>query len=111
MLLHETDVCWYLFVPVKREVVGYVRVSTDEQADSGAGLEAQRTAIRVECARRGWNLIAIHEDAASARTLAARPGLAAALQAIEANGASALIVAKLAIAWVLLRPARAVAAT
>ena len=28
------------------EVIGYVRVSTGEQAESGAGLEAQREAIR-----------------------------------------------------------------
>jgi hypothetical protein len=29
-----------------------VRVSTDEQSDSGAGLEAQRSAILAECERR-----------------------------------------------------------
>ena len=36
------------------QVVGYVRVSSDEQALSGAGLEAQRQAIVAECKRRGW---------------------------------------------------------
>ena len=44
-------------------VVGYVRVSTAEQADSGAGLEAQRAAIMAEATRRGWQLLTIYEDA------------------------------------------------
>jgi DNA invertase Pin-like site-specific DNA recombinase len=39
------------------QVIGYVRVSTDEQAVSGAGLEAQRQAIVAECERRGWQPI------------------------------------------------------
>jgi hypothetical protein len=34
-------------------VVAYIRVSTDEQVASGAGLEAQRAAIAAEAARRG----------------------------------------------------------
>ena len=34
-------------------VVAYVRVSTDEQVASGAGLEAQRVAIDAEAGRRG----------------------------------------------------------
>ena len=45
-------------------VIGYVRVSTDEQADSGAGLLAQRAAMTEECRRRGWSLVAIHADTA-----------------------------------------------
>ena len=76
-------------------VVGYVRVSTDEQLDSGAGLEAQRRAIREECARRSWNLATIHEDAASGRAIAGRAGLKAALTALDGHGAAALVVAKL----------------
>jgi len=41
-------------------VVGYVRVSTEEQAKSDAGLEAQRHAIKSECDRRGWTLLALY---------------------------------------------------
>jgi DNA invertase Pin-like site-specific DNA recombinase len=76
-------------------VVAYVRVSTDEQADHGAGLEAQRAAIVRECERRGWQLVRIEEDAASGRSMAGRPGLSAALEAVETGEADALIVAKL----------------
>lgn len=76
-------------------VVGYVRVSTDEQLDSGAGLEAQRRAIRDECQRRGWCLADIYEDAASGRALTGRSGLKAALTALDGRCATALVVAKL----------------
>lgn len=80
----------------RRVVVGYVRVSTDEQADSGAGLAAQRAAIAAEAARRGWTLLTVHEDAgASGKSLSGRTGLRAALEAIERDEASALVVAKL----------------
>lgn len=48
-------------------VVGYVRVSTSEQADSGAGLEAQRASITAEAARRGWQLLHVFEDAGASR--------------------------------------------
>ena len=44
-------------------VVGYVRVSTGEQAESGAGLESQRAAIASEAERRGWDLGQVYEDA------------------------------------------------
>ncbi len=36
--------------------VAYLRVSTDEQAQSGAGLDAQRAAITAEAERRGWTI-------------------------------------------------------
>jgi DNA invertase Pin-like site-specific DNA recombinase len=77
-------------------VVGYIRVSTDEQADSGLGLEAQRSAIESECSRRGWELTQVFEDAgASGKSLSGRPALEGALQAVRSHQASALVVAKL----------------
>lgn len=63
-------------------VVAYTRVSTSMQAESGAGLEAQRVAIRGECCRRDWLLddVLWFEDAGwSAKTVAKREGLKAAL--------------------------------
>jgi DNA invertase Pin-like site-specific DNA recombinase len=74
-------------------VIGYVRVSTEQQSESGAGLEAQRAAIRTECARRGWVLVRIEEDAVSGRSLK-RPGLHAALEACRGGEVGGIVVAK-----------------
>src|SRR5207248_10698803 len=78
------------------DVVGYVRVSTAEQADSGLGLEAQRAAIENECHRRSSNLLEIFEDAgASGKSMERRSGLRKALRAVRGPEAEALVVAKL----------------
>ena len=74
-------------------VVGYGRVSTDGQATSGAGMDAQRVAIRAECARRGWILARIEEDALSGKSMK-RPGLHAALEACRAGEVGGVVVAK-----------------
>lgn len=77
-------------------IVGYIRVSTDEQAESGLGLAAQRRAIEAECASRGWNLTDIREDAGlSGKSMTNRPGLAAAIEDVESRGVGGIIVAKL----------------
>lgn len=77
-------------------VVAYTRVSTDEQAQSGAGLDAQRAAIETEMARRGWTLIATYTDEgiSGAKDVHQRPGLGYAIELIEAGHASILMVAK-----------------
>jgi DNA invertase Pin-like site-specific DNA recombinase len=77
------------------QVLGYVRVSTDEQSDSGAGLEAQRRAIAAECKRRGWQLVDVIEDAGFSAKDLKRPGIKAALEVLEAGDAKALVAAKL----------------
>jgi DNA invertase Pin-like site-specific DNA recombinase len=76
-------------------VLGYVRVSTTEQAESGLGLASQESAIRAHCARQGWELLdVIHDDGASAKDLD-RTGLRAALDRIARGEASGLVAAKL----------------
>src|SRR6516165_10841596 len=45
-----------------RNALGYVRVSTDEQAERGLGLEAQRQRIRAYCEMKGLRLTTIFED-------------------------------------------------
>jgi DNA invertase Pin-like site-specific DNA recombinase len=75
-------------------VIGYVRVSTDEQGRSGYGLDAQRSAIRGECERRSWFLLRIESDVASGASTKRRPGLARALASCDNGEAGALVAAK-----------------
>jgi DNA invertase Pin-like site-specific DNA recombinase len=77
------------------KVLGYVRVSTTEQADSGAGLEAQRLAIVSECERRGWGLAEMVEDGGFSGKSLKRPGISRALELLASREADALIVSKL----------------
>src|SRR5439155_209675 len=43
--------------------VGYVRVSTAEQAAEGYSLPAQQTAIEAYCKAQNWELVEVHPDA------------------------------------------------
>ncbi len=77
-------------------VIGYVRVSTDEQHASGAGLAAQRAAIDAEVARRGWELLeVVGEDAGASSATLDRAGLRDALARLDRGEADVLVVAKL----------------
>jgi DNA invertase Pin-like site-specific DNA recombinase len=75
--------------------IAYLRVSTDEQAESGAGLTAQRTAIRHEVERRGWTLVATHTDAGLSGKTMERTGLLSALVDVRSARVGTLMVAKL----------------
>ena len=76
-------------------VIGYVRVSTEEQGQSGAGIEAQKSAILNEAQRRGWEQVTIIEDVGVSGRDLNRPGIRAALETLERGEASTLVVAKL----------------
>lgn len=73
---------------------GYLRVSTDAQADSGLGLDAQRSAITAAAARLGLDLGDVFTDAglSGALELEDRPGLFAAVNALKRG--DVLLVAK-----------------
>lgn len=76
-------------------VCGYVRVSTEEQQQSGLGLLAQREAIRNACEARGFDLVEVFEDVASGRSMENRAGLQAALAAVDAGHVDGLVASKL----------------
>lgn len=77
------------------KVIGYVRVSTEEQATTGVSLDAQRARLKMYAELHELELVAVIEDAGvSAKTLN-RPGLQAALAALDAGEAEGLLVVKL----------------
>lgn len=64
------------------KAVGYIRVSTQGQADEGISLDAQRAKIAAWAELNGYELAGIFEDAGISGTKADRPGLMAALAAV-----------------------------
>ncbi len=79
-------------------MIGYLRVSTEEQANSGLGLEAQRDTIRRYADAHGWE-ITWHEDAGLSAKSLDRPQLQAALARVQVSpkkrDADGIVVAKL----------------
>lgn len=65
-----------------QKAIGYIRVSTQGQADEGVSLEAQRAKIEAWCALNDAELVAVFEDAGlSGGTMNGRDGLHAAMKA------------------------------
>ncbi len=78
-----------------KNVVGYARVSTRDQAESGASLASQRQKIEAYATMHDLDLIEIIEDAGcSAKTLD-RPGMARLLKLIGRKAIDVVVVAKL----------------
>jgi len=80
------------------KAIGYIRVSTDKQAASGLGLEAQRDAIEAYCRMKRLELVEILIDSAeSARKipLDRRPAGAELCSRVKAREVGAVVSAKL----------------
>jgi site-specific DNA recombinase len=77
--------------------IGYVRCSTQEQADSGLGMDAQSERIRAYCTLRGLTLHDIVSDpgVSGGRPLASRTGGRRLIATIRKRKAAAVVMLKL----------------
>jgi len=76
-----------------KQAIIYCRVSTQEQADSGLGLEAQEQRCRAYCVANDWSIAGLYVDAGISAKSIDRPQLQHALEALTPN--SVLVVLKL----------------
>ena len=78
------------------DAICYIRVSSEEQADSGLGLEAQRQRITAYCTMKGLRLAEVFEDPgiSGGKPLASRPAGSKLLAAAK-KGKVLVIVSKL----------------
>jgi DNA invertase Pin-like site-specific DNA recombinase len=77
------------------KTAGYVRVSTDRQADTGVSLEAQEAKIRAMATVRGAELGEVIVDGGESAKDLNRPGVQRLLELINTGKVDAVIVAKL----------------
>lgn len=75
--------------------LAYIRVSTVDQAEHGASLDAQRSALEKEAVIRGWDVEVIADEGISGKTIAKRPGLVGALERLDAGEADYLLAVRL----------------
>ena len=75
-------------------VVGYCRVKPQELSPLALSLKDQEKAIRKECTKRGFELVALYSDAGLPETQG-RPALSAALASLNEGNGSILMVTKL----------------
>ena len=77
------------------KAVGYIRVSTEEQADSGLGLEAQRLRVEAQAIVSDLDLLDVIEDGGYSAKCLDRPGLARLMDMVNAGEVDVIITAKL----------------
>lgn len=82
---------------MKLRAIGYTRCSTNEQADSGLGLEAQAERVRAYCTLKGLRMVDLITDAgvSGGKALATRDGGRALLDALKSKRADAVVMLKL----------------
>lgn len=73
----------------------YLRVSTDEQAESGYSLQLQRERITAQIAAKGWQLFKVYEDGGQSGGKLERPALQEMLADIDSGKIQAVVIYKL----------------
>lgn len=74
--------------------LAYIRVSTTDQAENGASLDAQRATLIGEADRRGWDVEIVADEGLSAKNLN-RPALQTALTRLDRGQAQYLLAVRL----------------
>src|ERR1041384_1808740 len=77
------------------KAIGYVRVSTEQQADFGVSLEAQSEKVRAMAVVQGAELVDLIVDAGESAKSLNRPGMARLLSLVDAGAVHTVIIAKL----------------
>jgi site-specific DNA recombinase len=77
------------------KTIGYVRVSTDKQAERGISLEAQEAKIRAMATVHGTEFAEVIVDGGESAKSLNRPGMTRLLAMVEAGDVRVVIVAKL----------------
>jgi site-specific DNA recombinase len=75
--------------------IGYVRVSTDEQATEDISLEAQHARVTAYCVAKDWDLVGIETDRGFSAKDTNHPGTQAGLNAVRTRQVEAIIIDKL----------------
>jgi len=75
--------------------VGYIRVSTREQALEGVSLAAQEERIRAFCQAKGWELLRVYRDEGVSGKSLDRPGVQAMIHDLKGDGVNVVVVLKL----------------
>ena len=77
------------------KAIGYVRVSTDKQAEQGVSLEAQEAKIRAMATVQGADLLEVIIDGGESAKNLNRPGLKRLIGRVDSGKVEAVIIAKL----------------
>ena len=75
--------------------IGYIRVSTDKQADRGVSLEAQEAKVQAMAVVQGAELAEVIVDAGESAKSLDRPGMARLLAMVDSKAVDVVIIAKL----------------
>ena len=75
--------------------IGYIRVSTDKQADRGVSLDAQSEKVRAMAVVQGAELVDVIVDAGESAKSLSRPGMARLLFLVDTGAVDTVIIAKL----------------
>ena len=78
-----------------RQAIGYVRVSTEQQADSGLSIAAQRVKLEALATLNDYQLIDVVVDAGASAKSLDRPGWQRVMGAVHGRQVGAVLIAKL----------------